>query len=108
MERERPRWRIRISTLMLLVIIAALAAALVVEHRKRVLSEQLAAANEQKARAEAERALAEAQLARDQARQSEARFRKLVDGAKGSMRTPPTETPGPTTPAGPERKEGGP
>jgi hypothetical protein len=31
MEHERPRWRIRISTLMLLVIIAALSLALVVE-----------------------------------------------------------------------------
>jgi hypothetical protein len=40
METERPRWRVRISTLMLLVIIAALAAALFVERRTRVHLEQ--------------------------------------------------------------------
>jgi lipopolysaccharide export system protein LptC len=46
MEPERRRWRIRISTLMLLVIIAALTAALVVERRKTVhLERELATAN---------------------------------------------------------------
>ncbi len=46
MEQERRRWRFRISTLMLLVIIAALTAALVVERRNRErLERQLASAN---------------------------------------------------------------
>jgi hypothetical protein len=50
---------------MLVVIIAALASALIVEHRKRVLSEQLAVANERRAQYEAELARAEAQRALD-------------------------------------------
>ena len=45
MERDRPRWRIRISTLMLLVIIAALASALVVERWKRTVEAQRALAD---------------------------------------------------------------
>jgi hypothetical protein len=96
MEHDRRGWRFRISTLMLQVIIAALALALVVEHNKRVLSEQRALANEQEARAEAQRALAEAQLARDQARQFEAQFHKILDEAKGSIPRSAGESPGPT------------
>jgi hypothetical protein len=49
MDRDRPRWRFRISTLMLLVFIAALAAALFVEHRDRVRSEQRAVASQNRA-----------------------------------------------------------
>jgi hypothetical protein len=89
MEHDRPRWRIRISTLMLLVIIAALSLALVVEHRKRALSEQLASANERTARYEADLARAEAQRALDQVRRAEAQSRRARDQVSGSMpRTP--------------------
>jgi hypothetical protein len=46
MDRDRPRWRIRISTLMLLVIIAALSAALVAERRRSLSLERQALAKE--------------------------------------------------------------
>jgi hypothetical protein len=93
---------------MLLVIIAALALALVIEHRKRQLSEELALANEQMARAEAQRALAVAQQARDEARQAQAQLREARDEAKGSIPVSPQDTTGPATQRGAERKEGGP
>jgi hypothetical protein len=92
MEHQRPRWRFRISTLMLLVVIAALASALVIEHRKRQLSEELALANEQMARAEAQRALAIAQQARDEARQAEAQLREARSEADGSIPGSPRDT----------------
>jgi hypothetical protein len=40
MEHRRPRWSVRISTLMLLVVIAALSVALFVEHQRRIAGEQ--------------------------------------------------------------------
>jgi type II secretory pathway pseudopilin PulG len=98
MERDRPRWRIRISTLMLLVIIAALASALVVERWKRTVEEQ-------RALAVAERALAEALRAEAQA---VAQARKAGDEAKGSVPAPPRETSGRATQAASERTESGP
>jgi hypothetical protein len=67
------RCRFRISTLMLLVVIAALSLSLVLEHRKRVLSEELARANEQRARAEAARALDRAAQAQASAAQAQAK-----------------------------------
>jgi len=106
-DHQRPRWRFRISTVMLLVIIVALSLALVVEHRERVLSEQRALASEQRARAEAQQALAEAQLARDQAHQAEVRLRKALDEAASSVPRPSGDSPGRATQAGAKRKEGG-
>ena len=79
MEHDRPRWRVRIRTLMFLVIITALAAALVVERTKRLAAERQAAADALRAAAEANRAVAEAALA-------EAERRNALDQAKGSGR----------------------
>jgi hypothetical protein len=93
MANDRPYWRFRISSLMLLIIIAALTLALFVEHRKLVLSEQLALANERRAREEAQRARAYAQRALAQLRQAEAQARNAVDEAKGSIPISPRETP---------------
>jgi hypothetical protein len=66
MEHERPRWRFRISTLMLLVIIMALASALVSERLKREWELQRLDAQKEAvvARMQAEAALANAQQAR--------------------------------------------
>jgi hypothetical protein len=51
MRGQRPRWRVRISTLMLRVVIAALGVALVVERRRSAdMERQLAAANAQRPR----------------------------------------------------------
>jgi hypothetical protein len=71
---------------MLLILIVGLSIALVIEHRKRELSEQLAFAREQ-------RALAEARRAEDLAQHVQAQLRKALDEAKNS--TPPRtgETP---------------
>jgi hypothetical protein len=102
MGQDHPRWRFRISTLMLLVIIAALSSALVVEHRQRVLAERLAAANEQRAQYEALLARAQAQRALDQARRAEALARKAKGQARDSMRRAPPESPDGTT-SEPER-----
>jgi hypothetical protein len=81
MEHERPRWRVRIRTVMLLVVIAALGVALYVEHQRRIVAEQ-------RAQADAARALAEAQAVAEQVRaqvvQAEARLRKELDDAKKS------------------------
>jgi hypothetical protein len=85
---------------MLLVIIVALSLALVVEHRRRVLSEQ-------RARVETQQALAEALLARNYARQAEARLRKALDEAASSVPRPSGDSPGRATQAGAKRKEGG-
>jgi hypothetical protein len=93
---------------MLLVAIAALALALVIEHRRRQLSEELASANEQMARAEARRARAVAQQARDEARQAEAQLRMARDEAEGSIPVSPQDIIGPATQRGAGRKEGGP
>ena len=52
-EQRRPRFRIRLSTLMLLIIIVGLSIALVMGQRRRVLSEELARANQELAEARA-------------------------------------------------------
>jgi hypothetical protein len=54
---DRPRWRIRISTIMLLIIIVALAVTLFSERRRREVEVE-------RLRALAEQSLADAQLAR--------------------------------------------
>jgi type II secretory pathway pseudopilin PulG len=64
MGHERPRWRLRLSTLMLLVVIAALASYIVVERwqrvqdasRRRLAAEQRRAALIQQLQAELRRA----------------------------------------------------
>jgi len=58
MEHDRPRWRIRISTLMLLIIIAALAMALVSERWNRAVEARRLAAEADRAAAAANAALA--------------------------------------------------
>jgi hypothetical protein len=78
MEHDRPRWRFRISTLMLLVVIVALSLALVAERRKRWLAEERALVNEQMAREEAARARALVQ-------QAQAQLVKLQEDAKGAI-----------------------
>jgi hypothetical protein len=89
MERERPRWRVRISTLMLLAAIAALATDLAVGPGRRRVAE----AETMRAENEARRAAAEAyafrvaaEQARQQAEQARAQPRKALDDAKGSGR----------------------
>jgi hypothetical protein len=79
MEHERARWRIPIRALMLLALIAALAAAFLVDRTKRLAAERQAAAEALRAAAEANRAVAEAALA-------EAERRTAPDEAKGSGR----------------------
>jgi cell division protein FtsL len=86
MDPERPRWRIRISTLMFLVVIAALGAALFVEHTKRLAAEQRAAEQLQRAEEVGRAALAVADQARAQAERVEARHRKELEEAKNSGR----------------------
>jgi hypothetical protein len=107
MKHDRPRWRLRISTLMLLVIIAALASALVVERWKRVGSERRALAEAQRAEAEARLALARALRARAQVAQAKAQAKAVVEAERPTPISP-QETPGQATLAGAERKEGGP
>jgi hypothetical protein len=63
MEQHRPPRRFRISTLMLLVLIAALSIALVMERRRRQVWEEMARANAARAEAEAAHARAIAQQA---------------------------------------------
>ena len=58
MEHDRPRWRIRISTLMLLIIIAALAMTLVSERWKRAVEARRVEEAALRALAEANAALA--------------------------------------------------
>ena len=77
MEHERPRWRIRISTLMLPVVIAALASALVADRWKRLETAQRAETAARWAVQEAERAQA---LAAE-----EAQLRAELDEAKRSV-----------------------
>jgi hypothetical protein len=95
MDHERPTWRIRIRTLIFLVIITALGAALVVEHTKRGEAERLAQVRLAEAEAEARRAAAEAQAALAEAQQAqaqaetarvEAQLRKALEEAKDSGR----------------------
>jgi hypothetical protein len=89
MDRERPRWRMRIRTVMLLVAITALAATLVVEPRRRLAAEahKMRAENEARlAAAEAYAAQVAAEHARAQVEQAEAQRRKALDDAKGSGR----------------------
>jgi hypothetical protein len=64
MEHDPPRWRIRISTLMLLVIIAALSLALIVERWKKHLDEQRSIASLERANALTRQAQAGAQPVR--------------------------------------------
>jgi hypothetical protein len=78
MEKDHRRWRFRISTLMLLVIIAALATTLVVDRWKRRQEEQRLVAS-------LERALAEARLA--EARSLQAQARKAIVRARDSVRS---------------------
>jgi hypothetical protein len=71
MERDRPRWRFRISTLMLLVVILALVSTLVVDRWKRLQNEQQLAASLQQALAQAEQARALAVQAQERADRAE-------------------------------------
>ena len=66
MEHDRPRWRIRISTLMLLIIIAALAMTLVSERWKRAVEARRVE------EAALDRALAEANAALAKTRRTQA------------------------------------
>jgi uncharacterized membrane protein YqiK len=90
MDHERPRWGVRINAMILLVVIAALATALVVEQMKRAEAKRLAEARLAAAVAEAQRgaadARAEAKRADAEGMQVEVRFRKPIDDAKGSGR----------------------
>jgi hypothetical protein len=81
MEHDRPRWRFRISTLMLVVIILALASALFVERLNRQQEER-------RRMAELERVLAEAEQARASAAQAQARFDALARGQAISKQSP--------------------
>ena len=92
MEQQRPRWRIRISTLMLLIIIVGLSLALIMERRKRQVSEEMAVK-----RLEAERI--QAVTAWTQARRAEAALRKALDEAKSPDLGPPGESQGRPTAA---------
>ncbi len=73
MERDRRHWRIRLSTLMLLVIIAGLILALILEKQNSVRSEQ-------RLRAEHNRAQLEAAIARTQMVYAQ-RAKKLAEQA---------------------------
>ena len=105
MERDRPRWRIRISTLMLLVIIAALASALVVERWKRTVEAQQALVVAEMAEAEARQALAQSLRAQAQA---VAQAQEAGDEAQGSVPVPARGSSGQATQAAAEQKESGP
>jgi hypothetical protein len=84
MERERPRWRIRLSTLMLLVIIAALVSALVADRWKRSESAHRAEMEARRAVVEARQAIAAAQQERARAARAATQAPGAPDGAKGS------------------------
>jgi hypothetical protein len=84
MEHERPRWRNRLSTLMLLVIIAALASALVADRWKRLESSHRAAMEARRAVVEARQAIAAAQQERAQAARAATQAPRAPDDAKGS------------------------
>jgi hypothetical protein len=71
MEHDRPRWRFRISTLMLLVVILALVLNLVVDRWKRLQKEQQLAASLQQALAQAEQVRALAVQAQERADRAE-------------------------------------
>jgi hypothetical protein len=89
MEQQRPRWRFRISALMLLVVIFGLSIALVTEQRRRQVAEELARAREAEARAVADLALARAQQARAAAEAAVPKAEKA--------KAPPGESPGAPT-----------
>ena len=74
MDKARSRWRLRISTVMLLVIIMALASALVVEWSDRRLVEQRLAVSLKRANDALQEAQANAALARASAEQALAPF----------------------------------
>jgi hypothetical protein len=93
---------------MVVIIIAVLSLALFIKHRKRVLSDKLALANERIAQYGALLARAPAQPALNQFGQAQAQARRALDEAKGSIPIPPQETPGHATQAGSELKGGGP
>jgi hypothetical protein len=78
---------------MLLVVIFGLALALVMEHRRSRVAEQMALANAARAAEEAHRARAAAELA-------EARLRTAQEEAKGSSPRPAGEAPGGTAAGG--------
>jgi hypothetical protein len=80
MEKDHRRWRFRISTLMLPVIIAALATTLVVDRWKRRQEEQRLVAS-------LERALAEARLAEARSLQAQTQARKAIVRARDSVRS---------------------
>jgi sensor histidine kinase regulating citrate/malate metabolism len=86
MEPERPRERVGISTLMLLVVIAAMAAALVVRQMKWQEAERTAPSAVNGARLVAQEARLAAEQARAQAAQAQAELRKALDEAKGGGR----------------------
>ena len=71
MERDRPRWRFRISTLMLLVVILGLVLTLVVDRWKRLQNEQQLAASLQQALGQAEQVRALAVQAQERADRAE-------------------------------------
>jgi uncharacterized protein HemX len=84
MDRDRGRWRIRLSTLMFLVVIAGLVLALILE-------KQNSARTEQRLRAEHQRAEIEAGIARTQMVYAQ-RARKIAkqdarDAAAGAVAT---------------------
>lgn len=93
MEHQHPRWRIRISTLMLLVIITALSFALIIERGKREQAEYRLRTSAAVARTQAQEAVGRAELARLQAEKARARYEEAI---AGSQRLP-KETPGRTT-----------
>jgi hypothetical protein len=77
---------------MLLVVIAALAIALVMERARRVRSEEMARANQELARVEADEALAQARQAEVAFQQAQAQLRKALDEAKRSNPGPRGES----------------
>jgi hypothetical protein len=78
MENQCPRWRFRISTLMLLVVIAALSIALVIE---RHTSKQ----SEQRFRASAELARAETEVARAESARRLVMMQRAVDASQQAL-----------------------
>jgi hypothetical protein len=87
MEPLRPRWRLRISTLMLLIVILGLSLALVMEHQRRQVSEERAVKR-------LEAANIRAVTAYTQVRRAEAALRKALDEGKSSNPGPSGESPG--------------
>jgi len=90
MEQQRPPWRFRISTLMLLVVILGLTLALVMERQKRQVSEAMAVKR-------LEAANIQAVTAWTQAKKAEAALRKALDEVKSPKPGPSGDSPGPTT-----------